>query len=279
MRPTLVTVIDRLVLAASLVLSGSGSGAAEPLPSVMVALGDSISAGFNACGWYVPCTSRSWSAGDHPDVDSHYLRLLELGPSVKGHNLNFSVPGSTSADLLGQVERAIAAKAGYVTILIGAQDACVRSERAMTPVAVYERRVDEAMAALRVGLPGVRVFVASIPDMRRLWQVGKDNVIARTFWQLGRICQTMLANPTSTKAKDVQRRARVRGRLMDFNEVMARACAEFGPRCRTDEGAVFGYPYTLDHISKWDFFHPSAEGQRVLAEKTFGAGFDWAGDR
>ncbi|MFI6316276.1 GDSL-type esterase/lipase family protein [Nonomuraea sp. NPDC050556] len=267
--------IDRLMVAAVLVVSGSGVSA-EPLPSVMVALGDSISAGFNACGWYVSCTSRSWSAGDNAGVRSHYVRLAELGPSVKGHNLNFAAPGATSADLMGQVERAIAAKAGYVTILIGAQDACVRTEKQMTPVPVFQRRVDEAFAALRVGLPGVRVFVASIPDMRRLWAAGKDHPIARTFWAVAKICQTMLANPTSVKAKDVDRRARVRGRLADYNAVFAEACADFGPRCRTDDGAVFAYPFTLDQISKWDFFHPNAEGQRLLAEKTFAKGFDWS---
>lgn len=272
--------IDRLVVAAALVVSGSGSGGSvEPLPSVMVAVGDSISAGFNACGWYVSCTSRSWSAGDHAGVRSHYVRLAAQGAALKGHNLNVAVPGATSADLLGQVEKAIAAKAGYVTILIGAQDACVRSERQMTSVEVFGRRVDEAMAALRVGLPGVRVFVASIPDMRRLWAAGKDHPIARTFWGVAKICQTMLANPTSVKARDVDRRARVRDRLADYNEVFARACAEFGPRCRTDGGAVFAYPFTLDQISKWDFFHPNAEGQRLLAEKTFGEGFDWESDR
>src|SRR4051812_36090963 len=114
------------VLAASLLLA-PGTAHARTAPAVMAALGDSISAGFNACGWYVACTSRSWSAGDNPAVDSHYLRLLAIAPGIKGHNLNFAVPGSTSADLPGQARQAAARGAGYVTILIGAQDACVGS--------------------------------------------------------------------------------------------------------------------------------------------------------
>ena len=266
------------VLAAVVVLSASGTAHAvssEPVPEVMAALGDSISAGFNACGWYVACTSRSWSAGDNAGVNSHYLRLSRLGSSIRGHNRNFAVPGATSVDLMGQVREAVSAKAGYVTILIGATDACVPSEKEMTPVSVYRRRLDAALGELRSSLPGVRVFVSSIPDLRRLWQVGKGNVIARTFWAVGRICPTMLANPTSTRRRDVDRRARVRARLMDFNQESARACAAFGPSCRTDGGAVFSYPYTLDHISRWDFFHPNADGQRLLAEQTFRRGFDW----
>ncbi|MFI6908688.1 GDSL-type esterase/lipase family protein [Nonomuraea sp. NPDC050394] len=252
--------------AVAVLVSGS---IVAPVPQVMAALGDSITSGFNACGWYVSCTSRSWAAGKDPAVGSHFTRL-----GMKDGNLNFAVPGSTSADLRAQVGKAVAAKAEYVTILIGAQDVCAGTEKTMTPVPVFERRVTESLAALRTGLPGARVFVASIPDLRRLWQAGKDNPIARTFWTLGRICRPMLAAPDSTKRKDVQRRARVRDRVMDFNRVLERACAGYGPNCRSDGGAVFSFPYTLDHISKWDFFHPNAAGQRALADQTFKHGFD-----
>lgn len=266
-------------VAALAVLAASGpvhaAAAAEPVPHVMAALGDSISSGFNSCGWYVSCASRSWSAGDHAAVDSHYTRLLRLGPGLKGHNRNFAVPGSTSADLMGQVRQAIEAKADYVTVLIGAQDACKRTEREMTSVSVYRSRIDAALAALRAGVPQARVFLASIPDLRRLWQVGKDNPLARTFWTVGRICQTMLARPASAKKADADRRARVRERVIAYNREAARACALMGPSCRTDGGAVFSYPFTIGHLSKWDYFHPNAAGQRALAERTFTRGFDW----
>lgn len=36
-----------------------------PPPTSMASLGDSITRGFNACGWYVDCTSRSFSTGDN----------------------------------------------------------------------------------------------------------------------------------------------------------------------------------------------------------------------
>ncbi|MFG1874328.1 GDSL-type esterase/lipase family protein [Sphaerisporangium sp. NPDC049003] len=264
-----------LVLAASAVLvpGTAVAAAAEPVPAVMAALGDSISAGFNACGWYVSCTSRSWSAGDAADVDSHYLRLLAVGPAVKGHNLNFAVPGSTSAELAAQAEKAVAARASYVTILIGAQDACVASESRMTPVATYRARIDRAFAVLASA--GVKVFAASIPDLKRLWRIGRESVLAKSFWTIGGICPTMLANASSDAKKDQARRDRVRERVRDYNTAMAQACAAYGPDCRSDGGAVFSYPYTLDHISKWDFFHPNADGQRALAKVTFRMGFRW----
>lgn len=247
--------------------------AADPVPQVMAALGDSISAGFNACGWYVSCTSRSWSAGDHASVNSHYLRLLALGPAIKGHNRNFAVPGSTSADMAAQAQKAVAAKAAYVTLLIGAQDACVASEAKMTPVATYRARVDRALAVLAPS--GAKVFAASVPDLKRLWRIGKDNVVAKSFWAIGGICPTMLANAGSDAKKDRARRDRVRERVQEYNAQMAEACAAYGPGCRYDGGAVFSYPFTLDHVSKWDFFHPNADGQRALAQATFGNGFSF----
>ncbi|WP_036319632.1 GDSL-type esterase/lipase family protein [Microbispora sp. ATCC PTA-5024] len=253
------------------VLLAPGTAHARTTPAVMAALGDSISAGFNACGWYVACTSRSWSAGDHPSVNSHYLRLLSLAPAIKGHNLNFAVPGSTSADLAGQARQAVRGGAQYVTILIGAQDACMGSERDMTPVSVYRRRIDEALNVLKPS--GAQVFVASIPDLKRLWRVGKDNAWARAFWAVGRICQSMLAAPTSTAKKDVARRDAVRERVMAYNDELRQACAAYGPTCRYDGGAVFGYPFTLKLLSPWDYFHPNADGQRALAKVTFDAGF------
>ncbi|MEQ4717047.1 GDSL-type esterase/lipase family protein [Nonomuraea sp. B19D2] len=277
--------IDRLgsVLAPVILASFAGPAQAapeaQPVPAIMAALGDSISSGFNACGWYVRCGARSWSVGDNPQVSSHYLRLSKMSGTLHKHNLNFAAPGATSADLLGQVRKAVEAKADYVTILVGAQDACTRTEQAMTPVETYRQRLDAALAELRAGMPTVRVLIASIPDLRRLWQVGKASAIARTFWTVGRICQTMLAKPDSTARADTERRERVRARVVAYNKAAAEACAAFGPACHTDGGAVFSYRFTFDHLSRWDYFHPNTDGQRILAQLTFEHGFTWLDPR
>jgi lysophospholipase L1-like esterase len=258
------------VLAASVLLA-PGTAHARAVPKVMAALGDSISSGYNACGWYVRCPSRSWSTGDYEAVKSHYLRLLGLGAAIKGHNLNLAVPGATSADLPGQARQAVKDGADYVTILVGAQDACVKSVELMTPVATYRARIDEALKVLRP--TGAKVFIASIPDLKRLWRIGKDNGWARLFWTLGHICPSMLANPTSMAKTDRDRRERVRERVMAYNDALRKACAWYGKGCRYDGGAVFSYPFALKHVSGWDYFHPNVEGQRAIARVTFAAGF------
>ncbi|MEU4411290.1 SGNH/GDSL hydrolase family protein [Streptosporangium sp. NPDC023963] len=232
----------------------------------MSGLGDSITRGFNACGWFADCTSRSWSTGSSTSVDSHRNRIRTQNPDLTAYNDARS--GAKIADLAGQARTAASRGVDYVTILMGANDACASSESSMTSVADFESRFRAAMQELAAGIPQASVFVASIPDIKRLWAVGKDSSSARTAWAAFGICQSMLAAPRSTSAEDEARRDRVRQRVVDFNGVLARICAEYGT-CRYDGGAVFSYPFTLGQLSTWDYFHPSTSGQRALAEVTY----------
>jgi lysophospholipase L1-like esterase len=269
-RPSVLGLLGAALVAAA--LATAAPAAAPPAPTSMSSLGDSITRGFNACGWYVDCPSRSWSTGSA--VDSHYVRIRGVQPAITGRNFNDADTGARMSDLNGQAQTAVARGVQYVTILIGANDACRSSESAMTPVATFEAQFRQAMSTLAGGLPSAAVFVASIPDVKRLWEVGRRSFAARAAWSLFGICQSMLARPTSTAAGDVERRDRVRARVVEYNEVLARVCAEH-VTCRFDGNAVFSYPFTLGQVSGWDYFHPNTNGQQVLAEVTYAAGFGW----
>jgi lysophospholipase L1-like esterase len=238
-------------------------------------MGDSITRGFNACGWYVDCTSRSFSTGDDTSVNGHYRRIRAVNSAINGRNHNDAKSGAKSADMAGQASTAVSQGVDYVTILIGANDACTSSESSMTSVATYRANIDAALSRLRTGLPNAKVYLISIPDVHRLWFVGKDSSSARSTWSLFGICQSLLANPTSTAQADVDRRARVRQRVVDYNTQLAQACAAYGANCKFDGNAVFNYPFALSHLSGWDYFHPNASGQRVLADVSYPAGFGW----
>ncbi|WP_248960708.1 SGNH/GDSL hydrolase family protein [Sphaerisporangium perillae] len=253
-------------------LPASAVADAAPVPDSMASMGDSITRGFNACGFYVDCPSRSWSTGSSSSVNSHYLRIRAANPSLVAHNDAKS--GAEVADMPGQAQQAVSQDADYVTILIGANDACASSEAGMTSVATFETDFRTTMQTLTTGLPGASIFVASIPDIKRLWEVGKGSLSARTAWAALDICQSMLARPRSTDAADVARRDRVRQRVADYNTVLARVCGE-QPTCRYDGGAVFGHPFALSDLSTWDYFHPNTTGQRLLAEVTYQAGYGW----
>jgi lysophospholipase L1-like esterase len=265
------------VAAATLAVTATPAVAADPgpPPSSMASMGDSITRGFNACGFYVDCTSRSFSTGSTSSVNSHYLRIRAKNPAINGRNFNDARSGATADDMPGQADAAVSQGVGYVTILIGANDACASSEAGMTSVVAFRGFIDAALAKLKSGLPSAKVYVISIPDLKRLWQVGKGNAGALLAWSLFGICQSMLANPTSTAAADAERRDRVRQRVIDFNGQLAAACAAYGPNCAFDNNTVFNFPFTLSQVSGWDYFHPNATGQQALAAVTYAAGFNW----
>ncbi|MFG2003311.1 SGNH/GDSL hydrolase family protein [Spirillospora sp. NPDC048911] len=276
-RHRLTPVLAATALAAGLVTipatAEARTAAAPPVPARMASLGDSITRGFNACGWYSDCPSRSWSTGSTSSVNSHYLRLRAQNSALTAYNDARS--GAKIADLNGQAQTAVSQQAGYVTILMGANDACTSSESSMTSVADYETRFRGAMSTLKTGMPSALVFVASVPDIKRLWEVGRTSAAARTAWSAFGICQSMLANPTSTAAADTARRDRVRQRVIAFNQVLSTVCAEYGANCRFDGDALFSYPFTLSQVSGWDYFHPNTSGQTVLAQESWVRSF-WA---
>lgn len=245
-----------------------------PAPSSMAALGDSMTRGFDDCSPPSDCPAVSWSTGTQPDIDSQYERLLLVNPAINGNAHNDAVTGAKMTNLNGQAAMAVSQGAGYVTIEMGANDACTSSESTMTSVATLQSQFQTAMTTITQGLPNARIFVASIPDIERLWQVGHVDAKADSIWTQFNICQSMLVNPTSTAQADVDRRARVRQRVIDFNTALATVCAQYA-NCRFDDNAVFDFAFELPDVSSLDYFHPSQQGQTMLALGTYAAGWNW----
>ncbi|MEV4441705.1 GDSL-type esterase/lipase family protein [Streptomyces sp. NPDC049577] len=261
--------------AAALAVAAPEASATPPIPTRMVALGDSLSRGVNACTAGQFCGWKSWSTGSDPAVRSHWSRIHELNPDVIAYN--DAKAGAGVAHLAGTQVRTALAHGGidYVTIMIGTRDACAPTEAGMTSVGDFEGRFRTAMKALHAGAPEASVFVASIPDLKQVWELGKDNEAARKAWADAPLCGSMFANPASRAPQDEARRDRVRDRIMDYNAALDKVCAEFAGTCRYDGDAVFDHRFTAADISTTDFFHPSAAGQRTLADVTYEAGFDW----
>ncbi|GAA2590432.1 SGNH/GDSL hydrolase family protein [Dactylosporangium fulvum] len=243
--------------------TGSGGGILA-----MAALGDSVTDGFASCLAPVPCPRNSWSTGDGTRIDSHYRRLVRTNPGLKGRAYNLAVGNARADALAGQASAAVQHKPQYVTILIGANDACRSRIDDMTTVETFRRQVDQALAVLKQGAPQARVLVASIPDIRRLWDVGHTSPVAVKAWSFG-VCPALLAGATSTAPADVARRQAFADRVDAYNTQLAAACKAYGPRCRDDGGAAHRVAFTLDMIAAQDFFHPNGAGQNALAKATW----------
>jgi hypothetical protein len=266
------------VLVGFVALAGGRVAPAEtiPYPDAMASTGDSITRAFNSSvvPW-IEAPWNSWSTGGNPTVSSHYTRILAANPQIFLHNWNDARSGAKMAELPRQVGLVNLQHVDYVTILMGANDACASSEAAMTPVSEFRGEYETALAELATGSPQAHAYVVSIPDVYRLWQLFHENAEARLKWRLTGFCKSMLARPASTAPEDMARRQRVRERIVAYNQVLADGCAAY-VNCLFDGDAVFDYPFARKDVSRHDFFHPSREGQRVLAEITWQAGYDFA---
>lgn len=272
--------VSTFALLAALVFSGLLSTAAFaetslPLPDTMAAVGDSITQAASTAGSLgVDAPQNSWSTGTSTTVNSHYLRLLALGAPVSGQNNNRSVSGAKVAGLNAQMATLADLDPDYLTVLIGGNDLCTDTVAQMTSVTDFRAQFEAAMATLGSGSPDTHVYVVSIPDVYQLWNLFKGNWWARFVWSAGGICQSLLANPTSTQQVDVLRRQEVQRRNIDYNTQLAGVCAAF-TMCRFDGNAVFNTQFTTSDLSG-DYFHPSIAGQAKLAAVSWSAGYAWA---
>ncbi|WP_345800215.1 GDSL-type esterase/lipase family protein [Microbacterium sp. AZCO] len=264
-RRAFAAIITGAVLIAGTVFGASSATAAPALPGSMAALGDSITQGTMTCSALFSCPTNSWSTGSTTSVNSHASRLRAAGAPLAAV-YNDAVISSTSAALPGQADSAIAQKAQYVTIEIGANDACTKTVAGMTPTATYAANVQTALAKL--GATGTQIFVASVPNLLRMYELNKSSLSARLAWATLGVCQSLLANPSSTAAADVARRNAVQQRVSEYNAVLEQAC-KVTANCRFDGYAVANYAFAKSDISTRDYFHPSLAGQATLASITW----------
>ena len=301
LRRTLVSLIALVIGLALLVAPAS---ATKP-PRVMAALGDSITRAYNSDGPGCPtgpaldCPKNSWATGTNPLVES-CQGTARRGISGLDHGIQRLGLGARAVNLLAQAGVAASQDPDFVLIEIGANDACASVP---TPNNTFRSQVQSALEVLVAANPKVYVQLMSIPDINNLRTIFTEppDQNALTRWSLFNVCQGLLANPLSTAAADEERRAAFREQVIAYNEVLADVCSTF-KRCRWDDNAVFNGTFTTADVatvvntsglnvppfnaipvfgpgnanSTADYFHPSIEGQAVLADAAWSATFrDW----
>jgi lysophospholipase L1-like esterase len=259
-------------------------------PSTSIdALGDSITRGYDSqgsgCGSFVDCPANSWATGTNAGVNSYYTRLKALNPSVllarpvtiSTVGGNDAVTGAKMTNLVSQATNAVNTPnpPDQVMILLGANDVCTSTEAGMTSVANFRTQFVSGLNVLSAGLPDARIDVSSIPNIFNLWNVLKGNFLATTTWGLAGICQSMLASPTSNTQANIDRRARVQQRNIDFNTVLRDECAKF-IHCHYDGGAAYALNFVAGDVSTLDYFHPNTNGQAKAAATAWTNGPNFA---
>jgi lysophospholipase L1-like esterase len=251
---------------AAVLTAAPAASAAPNLPDSIAGIGDSITRAADVCCWYGDHPAQSWSTGGgaFDGIRSHYERIRALNPNIAGHNFNDARSGARMSHAQAQAQTAVTQHARYVTVLMGANDVCTSSPSTMTSVSDFQAQFAATMSVLAAGLPpGSHVFVSSIPNVYRLWQLFRDNLVAQLVWSVAQICQSMLS-PTNTE----QDRQFVLAREQAFNQVLEDVCSQYAI-CRFDDYAAFNYQFSASQVSQLDYFHPSLAGQAALASVTW----------
>ena len=235
-----------LAITGSLVSSAAAS-AGWP-PQKMAALGDSLTVGANGGGGL----AGSWATGTDANISSH---LQRLGLAACDSSCNFAVAGKKMKQLNGQAQKAVAYKADYVTILMGTNDVCPSS---MTSMSDFTSQFTSAMNTLTSGLPGARIFVASIPNWSRLPGLFSNSSDATTAWNANNHCPSFLPTPPQSGGQEIDA----------YNQTLKSVCAKYAT-CVFDGDAVFDDQFATGDYSTQDYFHFSEAGQAALSAVTF----------
>lgn len=269
MRRSLLLLVVVLAVAGCAAPEAPEPAAIERLPRAMAALGDSITVAANADGNGLgDQAAASWATGANRSdvVESHYERFRALEPAIRNQAHNVARSGARASDLARQAEKAVRARPEYVTVLVGANDACAASLARMTSEAAFRAAFRAAADRLDKGLSGgAVVYVVSVPDVTRLWDLFHEDASARAVWQSFGVCPTVLGDAASDED-----RAAVRARIEAYNRILREEAEARG--FHHDGGAVFREEARREDVSTLDYFHPSLSGQARLAQTAWDAG-------
>jgi lysophospholipase L1-like esterase len=304
-------------------------------PTSVAVIGDSITqaTGTGALGAETP--ANSWATGTSVTSVAAALGI----PTNKRYN--YSANGDKMSDFAPQVNNGKSGGSGNVApmpadtslvmVQLGGNDLCKSSVDAMTPVATYRTQLRAGLNAVAAKAPDALVYVMSVPDIYNLWYIRgarqdatyhpepESNQAsgingARFYWSFDAFgvefpCQSLLRRPDSYDFPDRNRRAAVRQRNKEYNNVIAEECFKV-LRCRTDANRLFNltsnrvtppdgrllphaqWQFTDLDISRnstsgcpipglvgggcGDHFHPSKQGQQKIAQVALESGYQFS---
>jgi lysophospholipase L1-like esterase len=284
-----------LVTAICMLTGAAGAGELPPRlqPTRIHSIGDSITVAFDSNFLFIN-PSESWVNGYYgvdeelygfEDVYSHSQRADAAFGVVS--NVNGGRSGEGMAGMWMQALGAVSTTPYYVTVELGGNDVC-RDSAFDVPMPRDVAldfldgvlMLDPSIVGFPGGLtPGATVYVASIPDVKQLYDVAKDQtglfgLDCETIWlttTIGFPCGSMLA-PYNTEAT----RLAVQAANYEYNRLLEIVVDMVVPLSSNVyweyTWSVWNHPVQGNEISSIDCFHPSSDGQRALSEITWSDG-------
>ena len=217
---------------------------------VVGAIGDSISVGWNAehLGFNY---KRNFSTGKNIKSQAVYLNAF--------HTFNAAFPGDWINTIQQQVNFILPFNPNYVTILIGANDLC-HSDILDWDLHLRGVADDVRQALSKLDAPNRKIVLIGVPDILRIYELGKNDEECKTKWYLTHKSCPALLDPNNTE-KDFRYFKYKLDRLNGLYEQLAH---EFPSVTYIDKTAKFNFQ--AEHISRVDCFHPSEIGQQAISD-------------
>lgn len=231
----------------------------------MIAIGDSISRGFNSYNFWRDAPSHSWSTGDATiyGFTSHFQKLQYILPNHDVVAINLAETGADVNIVDRYIPIAVREKPDYVTYMVGSNDVCGWYEDDPEVLRNYEIKVRSHLNQLTAARDDVRIVMVAIPDLYQVWTVAQEYTACRVIWDYSGLCAPMLAT-----SRTPEQRQAFRGRWLAANRILKEIAEEFPFNIRYI-GSLAEYPFGPEHISSYDCFHPSVRGESLLAELTW----------
>ena len=291
----------------------ASAAAGRPVPANLFNSGDSIGEGFAADG-IIGSTRRDrvWSTGYNRNdiVYSLNERFEDRNPdgylqnnAERDATFNQAVSGAKMNDFKKQADEIVAAagttpfgKAGMITLLMGNNDVCADSLADMTPPGEFERDFRAGLDVLAASAATQRAYihVSGIPAIYWLWVVKRSDDWCRVIAWPFVPCQNLLADPDddcgsgdsrldpdtihADDGPNCRRRKEFHARIRDiYNPALKNVLQEYIEDGRLPNAYfvdIFDLRFEAPHVNDGDCFHPSTEGQMVLATRQW-CGAPW----
>jgi lysophospholipase L1-like esterase len=234
------------------------------LPTMIGAIGDSLTQGANTEQNNVATVSNNWATGSNLEVDSIARRFAKAQGVDSVKTANVARSGNGTKDLASQVRRLNEHQPDFATFFIGVNDICGSNIRfrSMTPTEVFQSRIREALRTIN---PETKILAVSIVNLENLVKIGKEDNTILEAWSRTNVCTAMLMNAGSDGSEDVKRRAEVTIRVNEYNGVIKEECSKVA-NCTFDDYAINHLTFTKNDLSRFDYFHACINGQAKIAD-------------
>lgn len=262
-------------------------------PTRIASIGDSITRAFDS-RLLLDNPSESWVNGYYGlwqwligsvNVLSHAQRA-DAAFGVAS-NVNGAANGADMDDMDGQAASILSSSPYYVTVELGGNDIC-RDSAAQVPAPIdFIFDYIDGVLVLDPGLgggsggltPGATVYTASVPDVKQLYDVGKDQtgifgLDCETIWlgtYIGFPCGSMLS-PGNSEADRLALQS-VNLLYNQMLDIISGLANDLSQNVYWDyTWSVWNYQVQGSDISSIDCFHPSSRGQLILSLATWADG-------